>query len=150
MSLFGKIFSSDSALEKGVDAAIKGVDAVFYTDEEKASDKKEILKEVGKQILEWMAASQGHRLARRVISVAITAVWLLMYVLAAVMNIAAVFVAGNQSLRDSADSLYDYAVSMNGAVMLILGFYFAAPYMGDLVKSAATKFRGGKNVEKDN
>jgi hypothetical protein len=31
---------------------------------------------------------------------------------------------------------------MNGAVMLILGFYFAAPYMGKMVDGAMAKFSG--------
>jgi len=29
---------------------------------------------------------------------------------------------------------------MTGAVMLILSFYFAAPYMGDVVKGALDRF----------
>jgi len=141
MGLLGRLFSSESALEKGVDATIKGVDAIFYTDEEKVADKKEILKEVGKQVIEWMSASQGHRLARRLISIAITFVWLSMYALAALLNLVAVFVIDNKSLYQSANSMYDYAISMNGAVMLILGFYFAAPYLGEIVKPAMDKFR---------
>lgn len=138
----GRLFSSNTALEKGVDAAIKGVDAVFYTEEEKATDRKETLKQVGKLVVEWMTASQGHRLARRLIAVSITFTWILMYVLCGFMSVVAAFVEKPQSFRDSGEELYNYATSMNGAVMLILGFYFAAPYMGDLVKSAVTKFRG--------
>ena len=36
-----------------------------------------------------------------------------------------------------------YAHEMNGAMMLILGFYFAAPYMGSIVEGAMKKFGGG-------
>lgn len=136
-----RLFSSTDSMNKVVDGAMKGVGAVFYTEEEKATDRKEILKDVGKIIVDWVAASQGHRLARRLISVAITFMWLLLYFLAAVMSIVSTFVTNSAEIRASGKELFDMAISMNGAVMLILGFYFAAPYMGDIVQSAVTKFR---------
>jgi hypothetical protein len=37
-----------------------------------------------------------------------------------------------------------YAETMKGAVMLILGFYFASPYIGSVVNTALNKFSGGK------
>ena len=40
MGLFSKLLGSDSA----IDAGIKGIDAIFYTDQEKAENKKAFLK----------------------------------------------------------------------------------------------------------
>jgi hypothetical protein len=42
--------------------------------------------------------------------------------------------------RESAKLVGDYAEQMNGAMMLILGFYFAAPHLGKVVDKAMAKF----------
>jgi hypothetical protein len=51
-----------------------------------------------------------------------------------------VWVSDPEKFVTSADVIGGYAENMNGAMMLILGFYFAAPYMGDMTKSALNKF----------
>jgi hypothetical protein len=58
------------------------------------------------------------------------------------LNVVAIWVANSDKLIESANIIGGYAEKMNGAVMLILGFYFAAPYMGKMVDGAMAKFSG--------
>ena len=57
-----------------------------------------------------------------------------MYVAAMVGSIIAVWVENTEGWHESAQIIGDYAEQMNGAMMLILAFYFAAPHMGSIVK----------------
>lgn len=140
MGIWGKIFGTDEAISKAVGTVASGLDALVYTAEEKAHDHAAAVTEARSMLVEWMRASQGHRLARRVISLSITGVWLLMYVMSMVLNVCAVWMVDPTRVRGSAKIIGDYADSMNGAVMLILAFYFAAPHIGDVVKPAMEKF----------
>ena len=47
-------------------------------------------------------------------------------------------------LVESSKIIAERAESMNGAMMLILGFYFAAPHIGQIVTGAMDKFSGKK------
>jgi hypothetical protein len=141
MSFLGKLFGSDAALEKVVDTASGLLDEAFYTDQEEAEDKAAARSEAQGLVIKWMEASTGSRLARRVIAFAITGTWLAMYWMTAMSAIAAIW------LEDKADRLNQSGLVMDAAadvmispVMLILGFYFAAPYMGDLAKGALQRF----------
>ena len=145
MGILGRILGSDEAITKGIDVVAKGLDSLFYTEEEKATDIAKQKAIAGGMLIDWMAASQGQRLARRVIAISITAVWLLMYVTSALLSVIAVWVSNAAQFKASANILNDSADSMQGAVMLILGFYFAAPYLGDIVKPAMAKFATKKS-----
>ena len=141
MSFLGKLFGSDRGLEKVVDTASGLLDEAFYTDQEEATDKAAARSEAQGLVIKWMEASTGSRLARRVIAFAITGTWLAMYWMTAMSAIAAIW------LEDKADQLNASGLVMDAAadvmispVMLILGFYFAAPYMGDLAKGALQRF----------
>jgi hypothetical protein len=141
LSFLGKLFGSDAALEKVVDTASGLLDEAFYTDQEEAEDKAAARSEAQGLVIKWMEASTGSRLARRVIAFAITGTWLAMYWMTAMSAIAAIW------LEDKADRLNQSGLVMDAAadvmispVMLILGFYFAAPYMGDLAKGALQRF----------
>ena len=140
MGILGRILGSDEAITTGIKTVAKGLDALVYTDEEKASDHAKSVTEARKMVIDWIQASQGHRLSRRVISLAITFVWLSMYVLGALLSVVAVWVDNAAQFKESAKVIGDYADSMNGAVMLILGFYFAAPHLAEIVKPAMEKF----------
>lgn len=140
MSLWGKIFGTDEAIAKGIETVKDGFDALIYTEEEKAKDMADSISQARAMLIEWMQASQGHRLARRFISIAITGVWLTMYLFSMFMNIAAVWADNPDKIIEAAKIIGDYADSMNGAVMLILAFYFAAPHIGEVIKPAIDKF----------
>lgn len=150
MSFWGKLFGTEKALSGIVDGVTNGLDALVYTDEEKANDAAEDRSEARKMVVGWMQATQGQNLARRLIALSITGVWLSMYVLSVLCSIVAVFtnnsgaVTSDKLLKVS-DIAKSAAMDMNPAVMLILAFYFAAPHMGDIAKAVTSKFT--KNVK---
>lgn len=146
MSFFGKLFGSDKALEKVVDTASGLLDEAFYTKEEKAADKAAARTEAQKMVIQWMEASTGSRLARRAIAFAITGTWLGMYWMTAVLAVCSVWATEASDKLKASGLIIDAAADvMVSPVMLILGFYFAAPYMGDLAKGALERFGNQKS-----
>jgi len=148
-SFFGKVFGTDKALAGIVDGVSSGLDKLVYTDEEKADDHAKSVTEARQLVVDWMRSTQGQNLARRLIALSITGVWLMQYVVAWLMDIIAIFV-GNAATRklitEASTATDSRADTMVGAVMLILAFYFAAPHMGDIASAALGKMkrdRGG-------
>lgn len=139
MSFLGRLFGTEKALTKAVDSVSKGLDALVYTDEEQAQEAAKDRSEARKMIVEWMRATQGQNLARRLIALSITGVWLSQYIAAQIVSAVAVFSGDKEKLLELSGILKTGAASMDSAVMLILGFYFAAPYMGDFAKSLLEK-----------
>ena len=147
-NVLGKMFGSEKALDGIVKGVTKGLDALVYTDEEKANDAAAARTEARGMVIKWMEATQGQNLARRLLAVMITFIWLFMYVAAMVGSIIAVWVKETEAWHESAQIIGDYAEQMNGAMMLILGFYFAAPHIGSIVKGALDKFGGNTGGKK--
>lgn len=135
MSFWGKIFGTEAALKAGVDAVTSGLDKLVFTDEEKAEMAAKERSEARGMVVAWMEATQGQNLARRVISLAITATWLGFYILAALAHSIGIFIVSVPELKELSGFLFAMANSMDDAVMLILAFYFAAPHMSALVET---------------
>lgn len=134
MSFWGKIFGTEKAIESAVGAVKDGLDVLVYTDEEKAVEAAKDRSEARAMLVQWMEATQGQNLARRLISLAITGVWLLQYVIAQIASSLAVFWTDAAGQLNALSALQlQSANDMSPAVMLILAFYFAAPYMGGVV-----------------
>lgn len=145
MSIWGKIFGTEKALSGIIDGVTKGLDALVYTDEEKAQDAARSRSEARAMVVNWMAATQGQNLARRLIALSITGVWLSMYLLSVICSMIAIFV--NSAGVVTAEKLAAVGViargaasEMDAAVMLILAFYFSAPFMGDIAKAVSKKY----------
>ena len=141
-NILGKLFGTDKALESVVNGVKNGLDQLVYTDEEKANDAAKDRSEARKMIISWMDTTKGQNLARRLIALAVVFTWLGQYILAEIFNIGAVWVQTTSvqlNLHTSAQIVSQSAETMNSPVMLILGFYFAAPYMGDMVKNFMKK-----------
>lgn len=139
--LLGRIFGTEKALETAVAGVTAGIDALAYTDEEKAVDAAKDRAEARGMLIKWLEATNGQHLARRLIAVSITAVWLFQYIVSWLMGMIAVFAAPVADQLNAASQLTtDHADSMTGAVMLILSFYFAAPHMDKIVGVAMDRF----------
>lgn len=134
MGFFARIFDSASVLKEGLQIARDAGDALVYTEEEKSRDAAK----VRELTVNWMKATQGQNLARRLIALSITGVWLLMYVVSVFCSIAAVFI-NHDKMHEVSVIATSAATEMDSAVMLILAFYFAAPHMGDLAKAMVNK-----------
>lgn len=142
--IFGRIFGSDAAISATISSVTKGLDALVYTDEEKAGDAAKERTEARQMVVGWMKATQGQNLSRRFLALSITGVWLSQYVGAMLLNLASVWVNDPSKLTESAQVIGNASQQMNGAVMLILAFYFSAPFMGKIANSALSKFGGTK------
>jgi hypothetical protein len=164
MGILGKIFGTDKAIESGLNMIYKAGDALFYTDQEKAADKENKIKQVHQFMNDWMETTKGQNIARRTLAISITFVWLSMYIVSTLMGVAAPwldsaiplndlgvaiegYVSTYDKLMASSFALDNKADRMSGAVMLILAFYFGAPYMGKIVEGALSKFGGNKEKE---
>lgn len=145
----GKIFGTEKALSGIVDGVKDGLDALVYTDEEKAQDAAKERAAARGMIVEWMSATKGQNLARRLIALMVTVVWLGQYLVAWVLDMVAIFVEPDmgKQLNAAAHLTGERADSMTGAMMLILGFYFAAPHMGQIAVAAVERFGGKKQRE---
>lgn len=142
VKLLGKIFGSEKALDTAVSGISRGIDALVYTEEEKAADAAEERKRGRQMVVEWMANSSGQKLARRLIAVSITFVWLMQYIAAWALVVTAVFVDPETAdrLKEASAITQDHSDGMTGAIMLILSFYFAAPHMDKIVGPAMERF----------
>lgn len=142
MSFWGKVFGTDEAIKGAVGAVRDGLDALVYTDEEKSQDAAKERSEARSMLVGWMEATQGQNLARRLISLAITGVWLMQYIVAQIaMSIAIFWTSKAKELNELATLNMKSADDMGSAVMLILAFYFAAPHMGDFAQAIIGRFK---------
>lgn len=141
MSFWGKLFGTDEAIKSSIEAVKQGIDALVYTEEEKATDASKERSEARSMLVGWMEATQGQNLARRLISLCITGVWLLQYIVSQFAASIAIFWTDKaERLNDLSELMLKSADDMSPAVMLILAFYFAAPHMGDFAKAIVGGF----------
>jgi uncharacterized membrane protein YgcG len=145
MGILGKLFGSDKVMDAAIGGITKGFDALVYTEEEKSVDAAKERSEARSMLVEWVKNTQGQNIARRLIALIITAVWLFMYLASAILDVSVVWMEPGirEQVSRSALSIGQRADSMTGAMMLILAFYFAAPHMDKIVGAALGKF-GGK------
>ena len=147
MSFLGRLFGTDAARDSLIKGARDGLDALYYSHEEKAQDKARSLTEARAMIIDWMKNTQGQNLSRRIIALTVTAVWISQYLCMQILGVCAVWTNNSgaitaEKLLLSSKVIGDYAESMSSPMMLILSFYFAAPYMGKVVDNITNKLNG--------
>jgi hypothetical protein len=146
VSILGKLFGTDKAVEGVINAGSKLLDEAFHTDQEKSAEEREATLEMVRVTLEWIQGTSGSRLARRVLAFGITGLWGTLKVSTMLMGVWAVWLADPQvasQIHASIAVIQTETDQMNAAVTIILGFYFAAPYMGNVAEKALTRFSGG-------
>jgi len=146
MGVLGKLLGTDKAVTNIIDTVGRVVDEFHYSGEEKAADKAKAVSEGRAMIVEWLQSTTGSRLARRIIALSFTLIFLLMHMISTTMIVVSGWAdeALANQLVVSSEVLDERLVSMTGAEMLILGFYFAAPHLGAIVEGAMGKFSGDK------
>jgi hypothetical protein len=152
LSWVGKLLGSDKAASSLIDNVSKGLDKIYYSEEEKAEDKAEAKKEASALLIKWLEATQGSNLARRLIALTVTGIWASQYVASMLMFAVIPWVdvtSTVEALNASAVSLQESGEQIDGAMMLVLGFYFAAPHLGTIVTSAMDKFSGKSKTNQD-
>ena len=144
MSFWSKLFGTDKGIESVVNSVSNGLDALVYTDEEKSTAAAHDRSEARKMVIEWMGNTQGQNLARRLIALSLTMMWGVIHGIKTLLATYAPWADNAKQIMASVAALEEATTQLNGAMMLILGFYFAAPYMGSVVEGALNKF-GKKN-----
>lgn len=141
MGLISRIFGTEKALSATISGVTKGLDALVYTDEEKAQAAAEERTAARQMVVGWMERTQGQNLARRLIALLVTGIWAVQYVIAMLLDVAGVWIA-DKRIMQSANSIREGGDSVTGAMMLVLGFYFAAPHLDKVVGGAMERFSG--------
>lgn len=136
MGIFGKIFGTDKAIEKSIDVISSSFDKLIYTKEEQSDDFAKSVSEARKMLIDWVASSQGHRLSRRVIALAITFTWLSGFIFSYICSVIAIWADKAEEWRETAQVIMQGTETMQNIVLIIIGFYFAAPHLSNIVKPA--------------
>lgn len=151
MSFLGKLFGTDKGIESVVNGVTNGLDALVYTDEEKANAASQDRAEARKMVIEWIGNTQGQNLARRFIALSLTMMWGVIHGVKTLLATYAPWAndAGQtERIMASVAALEEATTQLNGAMMLILAFYFAAPHMGSIVEGALSKFSKKNTLQK--
>lgn len=139
-SWLGKLFGTDKATEKVIDTVSSGLDKIWYTAEEKAEDQAQARREGQTFIIEWLKSTTGSRLARRMIALIVASLWALQYLMIQILSVSGVWSDNPEKLNASAQIIRESAGQTDAAMMLVLGFYFAAPHLGSIAEAALKKF----------
>jgi len=119
------VLSSKSVVEKAADAAIKGLDAVWYTAEEKVGDRQKRMD----QALKFVELTKGASPARRNIAMVVIFMWAIIGLnILFLMNLSA-FVEPNVVVAGD-DVTVDVIVRIDGAIDRLTAFsidYVAKP-----------------------
>lgn len=120
--LLGAIFGSSKNTETLVNGAVAGIDKLFFTVEEKA----EGMAQMRDWYLKYLEATQPQNLARRLIAIAVVALWALLVLVATFGYLADPNYAG---------FVFDVIEeNVNIPFGIIIGFYFAAHLVRQLPK----------------
>ncbi|MCZ6898264.1 MAG: hypothetical protein O7D95_06130 [Betaproteobacteria bacterium] len=111
--------------EKVVDGVIGGIDAMFFTDEEKSQANFKIL---GWK-LEYAKATQGMSISRRIITFAVVFVWVVLVLLLVVIGLW--FGGENSAVKFLFTVMTDVVMQ---PFSIIVGFYFLAHVVGNARK----------------
>jgi hypothetical protein len=140
----GKMFGTEKAIDKLIDQGAKAIDVLYYSNEEKAVDAAKDVSEVRSMIVEWMKNTEGQNLARRFISIVVTGTWTASHFVAVSLSAVSVWTGHPELWMQSSKTVGEFAEKTTGAMMLVLGFYFAAPHLGAIVTGAIERFGGKK------
>lgn len=139
----GRIFGSDKAIQGAVDGVTNGLDKLVYTKEEKADAAAVDRANARAMLIDWMDKTQGQNITRRALAIIIAFTWLSQYFITGLLNIAAIWITDIvtvEKVQLSAEVTANNANGMTGAMMLILGFYFAAPHLDKIIEPAMARF----------
>lgn len=130
LGLLGKIFGSDSVIEKAGDL----IDDAFYTDSEEAADKKEMTKFKADHRIKLMDAYAPFKVAQRFIAFGFVFVFLFIMLNGVIGALYGVIPLENvNNARDFADKMW-----LGEIIIMIVSFYFG----GGLAESIKKKPEG--------
>lgn len=111
--LLGAVFGTPKNTETIVNSAVKGLDAIVFTEEERA----EAGLKLNAWYLKYLQATHPQNLARRLIAIIVVSLWALLVLLSAVMY---------PWLPEYSDWIFtELEDVVNTPFSIIIGFYFA-------------------------
>ena len=125
-------------------------DALVYTSEEKANDRDKMVKHKDTMIANWIESSKGANMSRRFLAFLVGGIWGFLFIFSWISQQMAVWskTVTKEKLELMQSINEPFLEQATGGMLLVLGFYFAAPYMGQIVKTAVDKFTG-RSTEKE-
>ena len=142
--MLGRLFGSQKSIDNAVQNVAHGLDALVFTKQEQADRHAAMIEKAGNLLLTWLDATQGQNLARRVLAFGIFGVWAVLYVSSATVAVVAVWMDNTAEWQNSAQIVGDYASQMDAPMMLIIGFYFAAPHLDKIIGPVLERWFGKK------
>ncbi len=112
MGILSRIFGTAENADKLVNGAVKGLDAIVFTEEERSVANSKL----NDWYLKYLQATQPQNLARRIIAIAVTAMWALLTLLGTALY----FI--NPEWSEFVFRVLSEVVNM--PFMIIIGFYF--------------------------
>lgn len=110
MGIWSKLFGSDSYIEAG----IKGIDAMVFTDEEKSSKK-----------LLFLKLYEPFKLAQRYLAMTFCPAYVFMWIITGLLEVANIFIVAFTAKALNTDVMYKLlGGDMATMVIVILSFYF--------------------------
>ncbi|MCW7556499.1 hypothetical protein NX722_28455 [Endozoicomonas gorgoniicola] len=137
MSFIGRLFGSDKAISTTADGIYKGIDAAFFTNEEKSQHFLKLLK-----------AYEPFKLAQRLLALIVGIPYVLIWMTCAVMLVISAFmepcgieaVCSSNNVLEAAKTLADWNNETLGfPFSLILGFYFGGGAVEGVVRARSSK-----------
>ena len=137
MSLFGRLFGSESVIKKAAAGVYNGIDYAFHTDQEKAEHFLKLLK-----------AYEPFKLAQRFLALIIAIPFVLIWLLCAVLMFASALmepcvsdaVCRSSTILDSAKMLADWNNETLGLPLsIVVGFYFGGGAIEGVVRARGEK-----------
>ncbi len=114
MGILANIFGSSKNSETIVDGAVKGLDKIIFTKEERADANQK----VAEWYLKYLGATQPQNVARRFIAMIVVALWAGLILLG---------IAVRWISYDYSDFIFKVLAELvNEPFMIIMGFYFLA------------------------
>jgi len=115
-----------SKSDKIIDASISGIDAIFYTEEEKAVAKKELISLKTEQIRALGLGSSASSIARRFVAGVIISLFAIVVVVGLLLVV---------FRPEDLTNLIDFvkAVQLGACVMTVVGFYFLRQGVSEFV-----------------
>ena len=151
--VLGRVFGSPKAVTKIVNSVSSGLDKLVYTHEERAEDAYKERARARNEIVEWLKASQGQALARRVIAFIIVAVWAGSYMVSTGMVLAAVFTTSvyTEKLREGAELIDVSMDNIETYVLSVILFYFSANHIDSVTKIVMNRHKrmGDESAARD-
>jgi len=128
----GKIFATDKSIESGLSMIEKAGDALVYTDEEKAAARDSMIKHKDTMITNWIESSKSANLARRFLAVLVSCIWSFLLMFSWASQQFAVWTSNidAEKIKQMKEINDPFLEQATGGMMLVLAFYFAAPYVG--------------------